>query len=98
MKAKSTRRKFIKQLGGTSLLLAAAPFKSFSPEGRLTKGVPLNPRIGPNDRIRIATVGMGIMGHQDTDTAIKVPGIELAGVCDLYTGRLLRAKEKYGKI
>ena len=40
---------------------------------------------------------MGIMGHADTDTALKVPGVELAAVCDLYTGRLERAKEKYGK-
>ncbi len=97
MKAKSTRRKFIKQLGGSGLLLAAAPLHSFSTKGRLTHGFPFNSRTGPNDRIRIATIGMGIMGHQDTDTAIKVPGIELAGVCDLYTGRLVRAKEKYGK-
>jgi predicted dehydrogenase len=97
MKAKSTRRKFIKQLGGSGLLLAASPLHSLSMEGRLPHGFPLNSPTGPNDRIRIATIGMGIMGHQDTDTALKVPGIELAGVCDLYTGRLVRAKEKYGK-
>lgn len=97
MKAKSTRRKFIRQLGGSGLLLAAAPLQSFSKEGRLAHDAPLNYPTGPNDRIRIATIGMGIMGHEDTDTAIKVSGIELAAVCDLYTGRLVRAKEKYGK-
>src|SRR4029077_8208612 len=26
-----------------------------------------------------------------------VPGVELAGICDLYTGRLVNAKEKFGK-
>ncbi|MGE5421253.1 MAG: Gfo/Idh/MocA family protein, partial [Chloroflexota bacterium] len=39
---------------------------------------------------------MGIMGNVDTDSAIKIPGVELAAVCDLYDGRLTRAKEKYG--
>jgi predicted dehydrogenase len=39
---------------------------------------------------------MGIMGNVDTDSALKIPGVELAAVCDLYTGRLTRAKEKYG--
>ena len=40
---------------------------------------------------------MGIMGNQDIDTAIKVPGVELVAACDLYSGRLDRVKEKYGK-
>src|SRR5581483_9961806 len=39
---------------------------------------------------------MGIMGFNDTNSALKVPGVELAGCCDLYTGRLDRAKEVYG--
>ncbi len=50
-----------------------------------------------NDKIRIAGIGMGIMGNQDIDDAIKVPGVELVAACDLYSGRLDRVKEKYGK-
>nr|WP_290707851.1 Gfo/Idh/MocA family oxidoreductase [Flavihumibacter sp. CACIAM 22H1] len=55
-----------------------------------------NYRIAANDLIRIGVIGMGIMGHRNLRTALKVPGISLAGVCDLYQGRLTRARELYG--
>jgi predicted dehydrogenase len=96
MKVKSSRRKFIRQLGGTSLLLAAGPFKSLASNETEKRTIPYKPAVSPNDKIRVATIGMGIMGNADTDSALKVPGIELAAVCDLYNGRLTRAKEKYG--
>ena len=57
---------------------------------------PLKP-IASNDKIRIGLIGSGIIGHYDTDTALKVPGVELVAVCDLYEGRRIRAKEKWGK-
>jgi predicted dehydrogenase len=53
--------------------------------------------VSPNDRIRIATVGHGGMGSGDTRYARSVPGVELVAVCDIYDGRLIRAKEIYGK-
>ncbi len=53
-------------------------------------------KISPNDKIRVAGIGLGIMGNKDVTTARKVPGVELVAVCDLYTGRLEAAKEKYG--
>jgi predicted dehydrogenase len=97
MKTKSSRRQFIRQLGGTSLLLAAGSIPLLGSD-KIRKPHSQNKRgFSSNDNIRIATIGMGIMGNVDTDSALKIPGVELAAVCDLYDGRLVRAKEKYGK-
>lgn len=49
-----------------------------------------------NDRIQIATIGFGGMGMGDTKYALSVPGVELVAVCDIYDGRLTRAREVHG--
>jgi predicted dehydrogenase len=53
-------------------------------------------QVSPNDKIRIATIGFGGMGMGDTKYATSIPGVELVAVCDIYDGRLTRAKEVYG--
>ncbi len=53
-------------------------------------------RVSANDRIRIATIGIGGMGTGDTRSSLANPGVELVAVCDLYEGRLTRAKEVFG--
>jgi predicted dehydrogenase len=78
----TTRRTFL-QAASTGLGAAAA---QTAPEKK----------ISANDRIRIATIGMGGMGSGDTRNALSVPGVELVAVCDIYDGRLARAKELYG--
>ena len=52
--------------------------------------------FGPNDKVRIATIGMGIIGFIDTRTALKVPGVELVAVADAYEGRRVHAREVFG--
>src|SRR4051794_1314653 len=52
--------------------------------------------VSPNSRIRIATIGFGGMGMGDTQNAVSIPGVELVAVCDIYDGRLTRAREVYG--
>lgn len=96
MKTNSSRRQFIRQLGGSSLLLAAGTVPLLGSGNPKKQFFPGKTDFSPADKIRVATIGMGIMGNVDTDSAIRVPGVELAAVCDLYTGRLARAKEKYG--
>ena len=95
---KKSRRHFLKTLGGTSAFLASG---MLSPELR-GKVIEMKPeveptkRVSPNDKLRIATIGMGIIGHYDTKSALAVPGNELVAVADLYDGRLTRAKEVFG--
>ena len=54
-------------------------------------------KVSAGEKIRLGVIGFGVQGHFDLTTALKVPGVELAGICDLYTGRLENAKEMYGK-
>jgi len=96
MTTQSSRRKFIRQIGGASLLLAAGQVKVIGSENSEPRAFNRVFPVSPNDKIRIATIGMGIMGNVDTDSALRVPGVELAAACDLYKGRLARVKEKYG--
>jgi len=96
MKRSSSRRHFIQQMSGTALALAAANSGFAFADQWQNRVDSYSRKISPNDKIRIATIGMGIMGYNDTNTALRVPGTELVAVADLYTGRLARAKEKYG--
>ena len=52
--------------------------------------------VPPNERIQIATIGFGIQGISDTRTALRVPGVELVAVADVYDGRLTLARELHG--
>lgn len=94
----SNRRNFIKQLGSTAAIITAGSLQSLGAvEEHKYQILTGEKKYSSNDTIRIAAVGMGIMGFNDVNTAIKVPGVELVGCCDLYNGRLERAKEVYGQ-
>ena len=49
-----------------------------------------------NDNIQIALIGAGGMGSGDAKMASGIPGVKLIAVCDIYDGRLQRAKERWG--
>jgi predicted dehydrogenase len=94
-----SRRSFIKKALGTALLTGAAPSLLATPR----KTVMLRPEeiskknYAANDQVNVAVIGMGIMGFNNLESTLKIPGVKLIGVCDLYTGRLERTKELYGK-
>jgi len=97
-KRNSSRRKFLQQLSGSALALSASPFASLADQEKIEERIiQYQKPIMPNDTVRIAVIGAGIMGFSNVQTALKIPGVELAAACDLYTGRLERMKELYGK-
>jgi predicted dehydrogenase len=93
----SSRRKFLQQLSSSTLLLSAGSLSSLASKEKAEEHILHHEKkISSNDKIRIAGIGMGIMGFNDVNTALKVPGVEMVAACDLYTGRLERAQEVYG--
>lgn len=93
----SSRRNFLQQIGATSLVAAISPLGSLSAQEKAEeRTIRYEKKISTGDKIRLGVIGFGVQGHIDLATALKVPGVELAGICDLYTGRLQNAKEMYG--
>ncbi len=72
----NNRRKFLQQsalITGGSLLFSSFSNKSFAS---------FKNSIGANDRINIGVIGINGMGWSDFKAAIKIPGVELVGLCD----------------
>jgi predicted dehydrogenase len=93
----SSRRKFLKKIGATGLAISASSLSTLAAKEKAEERIlHYEKKISPNDKVRVGVVGYGVQGHFDLNTALKVPGVELAGICDLYTGRLANAKELHG--
>jgi predicted dehydrogenase len=97
-KTQDSRRKFLKQIGTTAAAAAVVP-ASLAEGRQVATYLPLVKRkkLSANDNIRIALIGTGGMGIGDTNTALQVEGVEVVAACDLYDGRLTRAKELWGQ-
>jgi predicted dehydrogenase len=97
MSSTPSRRRFIRQLGSTAALFAAGPLGATAMDQEHIHWLKPEKRYSSNDKVRIAGIGMGIMGFGDMECALKVPGVEVVAVCDLYDGHLQRAKDLWGK-
>lgn len=97
MTTNNSRRKFLKNFGTASLLMPLSSLAAYNEEEIEKRIIPYEKKFSANDTIRLACIGMGIMGFGDVKTAIQVPGVEFVAACDLYDGRLERAKEVFGK-
>lgn len=92
---KSSRREFIRLAASSTVAAGFAPAVIGSP--RVEKLEPAARRpVSPNDKIRVATIGMGIMGFGDCEHVVRSPGAELVAAADLYDGRLVHTKEMFG--
>lgn len=98
MKKNKSRRSFLKKAALGSAALGSAPYIIAAPGSQelLLKREYPSQNYTANDAINLALIGSGIQGIYDTSTALQVPGVQLVAVCDLYTGRLARARELWG--
>ena len=89
------RRDFIKKVIAGSVAASAFPHLLTGRESMGTRSNFTTPQqdLAP---LRIALIGKGGMGTNDTRTALQVPGVKLVAVCDLYDKRLQDAKTEWG--
>ena len=76
------RRKFLKSSAavGAGLVLAA------------NRAPAVLEQKNPNNKLRVACIGVGTQGHRLLQAVQTVPDTEVAVICDLYTGNIERAK------
>jgi len=95
-----SRRSFLKKaVLGTAAVTSAPTVLSGSYKQRflLDSRSYDHANFAANDQINLALIGTGIQGIWDTTSALRVPGVKLVAACDLYAGRLDRARELWGK-
>ena len=91
----NNRRNFLRKIGGSAAALAVGSGIQ-AQDQQPTIEMSSKLKVAATDKIRIGLIGAGIIGHFDSDTALKVTGVEIVAACDLYQGRLDYAKEKWG--
>lgn len=94
-----SRRNFIKKALSTAIISGVAPSAFSGRPGQVIELVPdrYDQKFSINDQVNVAVIGLGIMGFNNLETTVKVPGVKFVAACDLYSGRLERVKELYGK-
>ncbi len=90
--SKTSRRQFIQTLGASTLISTDLSTKASSSPLILPKKT-----FSANDKIRIASFGMGIIAFENMGVIARMPEAEFVAAADCYDGRLARTKEVFGK-
>ncbi|MDO8968911.1 Gfo/Idh/MocA family protein [Algoriphagus sp.] len=93
---KDNRRSFLKKLGLTTGAAALSPSILAETNTNNQEFLNRSEDYSADQSIRLALIGAGIMGTEDTNTALRHANVSLVAVCDLYDGRLASAKQKWG--
>jgi predicted dehydrogenase len=84
-----SRRQFL----GNSALAAAAAAVSSIP----VLGSELRRTVGPNDRLRIAVIGVKGRGLEHVSQWVKMPDVEIAAICDIDENQIHGANDRIEK-
>ena len=84
-----SRREFLKAAAAGTVAASVSP--------ALVHVLEAQERVGGSaPPVRLALIGAGGQGMGDTRTALRVPGVQLTAVADIYDGRPARARELWG--
>jgi len=95
---KNSRRSFLKKASIASAAVGSTPFLLSASQGQrlFLSSREYYGSFSVNNQINLGLIGSGIQGIYDTQTALSINGVKLIAACDLYQGRLHRAKELWG--
>ncbi|MEO0572203.1 MAG: Gfo/Idh/MocA family oxidoreductase [Bacteroidota bacterium] len=96
--SRNSRRSFIKKASIASAAMGTSPYLISASQGAhlFLSQRDYKDSFSINDQINIGLIGSGIQGIYDTRAALSVDGVKIVAACDLYQGRLDRAKELWG--
>lgn len=93
----NSRRDFLKKMAASTAMAGLIPAATTRAADVHTLSVPdRSAAFAPNDQLQVATIGMGIIGFADTQTALDVPGVSFVAAADCYDARLARTQEVFG--
>jgi predicted dehydrogenase len=88
-----TRRDFMRVGGGAAAGGAAVRCRFLQPKSIWSAAGP----VAPSDRLRFASIGVGVRGSELLRESLRVPGVECVAVSDLYSSRHFSAQQALNK-
>lgn len=88
------RRSFLKNsaIAGLGISLANIPFESNSEDFHLEGTAPFPRAFKKHSKVRMAFIGVGGMGTAHVRNFVKIPNVEVKGICDIVEERAVRAQ------